>query len=194
MNSEFDRLRDEALRVPIADVVGWYGIALKRVGSQQEGPCPVCSGTNRFVVSWVGNKELFYCRGCKVGGRVVKLIRHIENVGERKAVKILTGDDHPRQTAAPTPPPAKPKKSDAERTQYAMDKWCKARPAAGTLVETYLRWRGIILPPPLDFALRIVGVALAIGRLLASDDRARHERRPDAGRSSRKIPRPRRSR
>ena len=35
-----------------------------------------------------------------------------------------------------------------QRIARALQQWCEARPAAGTLVETYLRSRGITVPPP----------------------------------------------
>jgi phage/plasmid primase-like uncharacterized protein len=37
---------------------------------------------------------------------------------------------------------------DAKRTEYAQHIWREARPAAGTLVETYLGVRGVIMPIP----------------------------------------------
>lgn len=150
MSAAFDRLCDQARAVPIEGVVGGYGITLKRVSSQLEGPCPLCNdpkADNRFSVKWVKKKELFYCRICKVGGDVIRLVERVEHVDFKEAVKILTRDDCPR--SAPTAPPAKPQKSDAERTRDAVDKWRKARPAPGTLVEVYLRSRGITIPPPL---------------------------------------------
>ena len=48
----------------------------------------------------------------------------------------------PRQRTDREPPPSR------TRVGAAMSIWHRSEPAAGTLVETYLRTRGITLPPP----------------------------------------------
>ncbi len=56
-------------------------------------------------------------------------------------------------TRAPLQPPPRPRHSDPPRQEspnqpLALDIWEKSRPAAGTPVETYLRYRGINTPVP----------------------------------------------
>jgi hypothetical protein len=64
---------------------------------------------------------------------------------------IFTGNPSGSPPAKPAAkPPEKPERSNAERTAYALEVWRSSRPAAGTLVETYLQSRGIHLPPPLS--------------------------------------------
>ena len=159
MSAASDRRRDQALLVPIEDVVAGYGITLRPKSGELVGPCPMCNDAradDRFSVKWVRKKELFYCRICKVGGDVIRLVERVENVDFKEAVKMLTRDDRPRPPPAVSAP-AKPQRSDAERTQYAVDKWRKAHPASGTLIEVYLRSRGITLSTPLTlrFAPRL---------------------------------------
>lgn len=47
-----------------------------------------------------------------------------------------------------TPRECKPDRNDGRRTEEALAIWQSAKPAPGTLVETYLASRGIDLPPP----------------------------------------------
>jgi hypothetical protein len=47
-----------------------------------------------------------------------------------------------------TPVERKPDQDDARRSEAALAIWQSAKPAGGTLVETYLASRGIDLPPP----------------------------------------------
>ncbi|MCZ6665003.1 MAG: hypothetical protein O7B81_06845, partial [Gammaproteobacteria bacterium] len=54
------------------------------------------------------------------------------------------------QDASPTPrkPPPKPRSQDEDRARFARDIWAKSKPAPGTIVEVYLRGRGITAPIP----------------------------------------------
>jgi hypothetical protein len=38
---------------------------------ERAGPCPVCGGRDRFSVNV--RKQVFNCRGCQIGGDVIKL-------------------------------------------------------------------------------------------------------------------------
>jgi hypothetical protein len=56
-----------------------------------------------------------------------------------------------RQFTRPTPRAAaneRPNRDDAKRSEAALAIWRAATPARGTLVETYLFSRGLLLPPP----------------------------------------------
>jgi putative DNA primase/helicase len=64
-----------------------------------------------------------------------------------KARGIWQGID--RRHGMPSPAAKdEPDRRDAERTQTALRLWGASVPAAGTLVETYLRSRGIVMPIP----------------------------------------------
>lgn len=54
-----------------------------------------------------------------------------------------------RGDAPPPPPrPVRAEPTAAERTAWALSLWRRTAPAAGTIVEVYLRRRGITTPPP----------------------------------------------
>ena len=75
----------------------------------------------------------------------------------------------PRQCTDREPPPSR------TRVGAAMSIWHRSEPAAGTLVETYLRTRGITLPPPAGARLPVAPDA-SHGRGLAGHGRARDAR------------------
>jgi putative DNA primase/helicase len=63
----------------------------------------------------------------------------------------LWGEDSQRlvlRTDRRTPAERKPDQGDAQRSEAALAIWQSAKPAPGTLVETYLASRSIDLPPP----------------------------------------------
>jgi putative DNA primase/helicase len=147
MKSDFDRLRDEALLVRFEDEFARRGINwLKQEGDELVGPCPLCAGTDRFATNI--QKQVFNCRGCKVGGNIIHFVRFMDNASDWQAVATLTDRDLPRSTLA-LAPISKPKNTDAT-SKYAVGIWREARPATGTLVEVYLRSRSIIIPTPLS--------------------------------------------
>jgi hypothetical protein len=62
-----------------------------------------------------------------------------------------------RRLTRPAPPLAannRPDRDDAKRTEAALSIWQSAAPADGTLVETYLRSRGIVMPIPATLRFR----------------------------------------
>ena len=144
-----------AKAVAIEDELHRRGIALKRVGRELVGPCPVCGGTDRFAVHL--GKQLWNCRGCGKGGDVLDLVQHIDGVSLGRAVRTLTGE----QIKATAKPRANPRESaQASHAEYEQRQretarylWSARRPIAGTIAETYLRERGYggPLPPTLAF-------------------------------------------
>ena len=54
------------------------------------GPCPKCGGEDRFSINIA--KQVFNCRGCKVGGDVIDLVRHLDGVGFKTACTTLAGE------------------------------------------------------------------------------------------------------
>lgn len=83
-------LRDSALASTSceqwASQEGW---ALRRAGSELVGPCPVCGGTDRFAINL--SKNVWLCRNCSVGGDVIFLVMHTENLKFLDACERITG-------------------------------------------------------------------------------------------------------
>ena len=72
-------------RVTIEEAAEMLGLHLKQTGAQLRGPCPACnSGGDRALVI-TPSKQLFYCFAQKVGGDLIKLVSHIENLGTNEA-------------------------------------------------------------------------------------------------------------
>src|SRR5262249_34845095 len=78
-----------ARAVPIANEIHRRGINLKRVGDELVGPCPKCGGDDRFGANV--KKNVFVCRGCDVGGDVIKLVEHLDGVDFNAACETLAG-------------------------------------------------------------------------------------------------------
>jgi hypothetical protein len=137
----------------------------KGIGAEASGPCPRCGGVDRFSVKV--KEGLWNCRGCgKGGGDAISLARWVPH--ERtfyEAVEFITGEPKPD-----APPPSEEEKAAiaARRAQQAaeIDKaraaetqqhneyreaerrrcreiWRHGQPITGTLVEAYLKHRGV---------------------------------------------------
>jgi DNA primase len=77
-----------ARRTPIQSIIEERGVKLRgRVDCV--GPCPVCGGTDRFSINV--KKQVFNCRGCAVGGDVIRLVEHLEDRDFRSAIQRLCG-------------------------------------------------------------------------------------------------------
>lgn len=139
----------------------------KGTGTEATGPCPRpgCGGVDRFSVKV--KEGLWNCRGCgKGGGDGLSLARWVPH--ERtfyEAVEFITGepkpDATPRTEEEKAAIAAKRAKEAAEidkaraaeaqqQNQFREDErrrcrrlWEHGQPAAGTLVEAYLRHRGV---------------------------------------------------
>ena len=102
-DAAFDDLLARARAVPIEHEIERRGIRLKSGGRfGRAGPCPICGGRDRF---WIDiSKQCFGCRGCKVGGDVIRLVEHIDSVDFKTAIESLTRDGPrlaPTRTTAP---------------------------------------------------------------------------------------------
>lgn len=130
------------------------GHPLRRQGMELVGACPRCGGKDRFQVNM--RKRLWLCRGCGTGGDAIALVRHLEGLDFQEAVERLTGPSSPGTTMVHkpqdhrSPPPA----AAATPSEKALDVWNEARDPGGTLVETYLRRRGVALPPAAGDVIR----------------------------------------
>jgi putative DNA primase/helicase len=117
------------------------------------GPCPICGGIDRFAINT--RKQVFHCRGCGLGGDVIRLVQHIDGYSFIEAVELLTGE----QTRTPALPPAANTKQsvrDYEREQHRKARWLwsQRKPISGTPAGRYLREVRAItcpLPPTLGF-------------------------------------------
>jgi hypothetical protein len=161
---------DQARFADIGHVAESLGLRLRLCYGEMIGSCPSCGGNDRFVVSL--RKQIFRCRKCGAAGDAIALAAHAEglDVNRRddflRAVEIVTGEPPPG--AAPDPEraarlAARREKAEREHAaretdrqeharrnqQWAIRIWQDSGPAAGTRVESYLRARGITMPPPL---------------------------------------------
>jgi hypothetical protein len=109
-------------RHPVDQVVGRYGVQLRRQGRGLVGPCPVCSpdpgsrDATRFEVIEGGRK--WVCAVCENGGDALELVMQVERVDFRTAVNILGGaaiDVDPAEQARRDLEAAERRARDAER-------------------------------------------------------------------------------
>jgi phage/plasmid primase-like uncharacterized protein len=107
-------------------------LGLKRSGRTHTGACPNC-GYRGFTIQERGGRTLFFCHagGCAQDDIIEALRAH-----------GLWGDG--RGPAWRQPPPRR----DETMLQAALALWRRSQPAEGTLVEAYLRARGIRIPIP----------------------------------------------
>jgi putative DNA primase/helicase len=161
-------LIDRAKAVDILAVAQQYGARLKKVGvAEFAGPCPVCrAGKDRFFLN--AKRGLWGCRGCSVGGDVINFVRHATGASFADAVRQLAGDaptperkpavQREREEARGKVRDAEAARADARKktadTSQALDLWNEAVPLTGTLADTYLRSRAIVIDDPLAHALR----------------------------------------
>ena len=82
-----DLVEEIRLRSDIVDVIGSY-VHIKRSGTNYIGLCPFHSEkTGSFSVS--GQKQLFKCFGCGVGGNVITFLMKYENMTFPEAIRVL---------------------------------------------------------------------------------------------------------
>jgi hypothetical protein len=88
------------------------------------------------------------------GGDALALVAHLRGTSMKDAhdwalswLGIADGDEQPPPRPRPVAPPQAPRGHDSYDTlPLARDLWREGRPAAGSLVEDYLRSRGLTLP------------------------------------------------
>ncbi len=133
---------------------------LRRTGREWEGRCPFhAEKTPSFTVSEA--KGFAHCFGCGWHGGVFRLVQEGEGVGFRDAVERLAaeagltipGEGAPRR-AVPLRPRVAPRAPELDREERENEMlearllFASARPAVGTLAQTYLCHRGIGITPP----------------------------------------------
>ena len=153
--SDGDKLRARAMLV---EVVGRV-VRLKKQGKELAGLCPFhAEKTPSFTVS--PGKGLYFCFGCSAGGDAIQFVKATEGLDFMGAMPRILGEPDAQQDTATRRRTEERLRRDRERrdAQEARDRarsranaralWRETRPATGTLVETYLRSRGITLPIP----------------------------------------------
>ncbi|WP_241503884.1 CHC2 zinc finger domain-containing protein [Ferruginivarius sediminum] len=142
-------LVERANGVDLAGLVGGV-VKLRRHGRRYWGLCPFhAEKTPSFSV--MPDKGFYYCFGCGAGGDAIAFVRAIEGLSFSEAVERLTGERGGEKAIRRRPPPspeereAREARELANRTERAMAIWRGSQPADGTLVEAYLRARGIEL-------------------------------------------------
>ena len=152
-DAAFDNMLARARAVPIEDEIERRGIRLKSGGKfSRAGPCPVCGGRDRF---WINiSKQCFGCRGCKVGGDVIRFVEHIDSVDFKAAIETLTRDCPRLAPTRTTAPPRDAEEYERNQHRKAAWLWSRRRLITNTPAEIYLREVRKItfkLPPTLGF-------------------------------------------
>jgi hypothetical protein len=127
---------DRAAQADILAVAHDLGARLKRVGAaspEYYGPCPHCGGVDRFSLNV--RKQVWNCRGCDKGGRVIDLLIHVDGLTFVDAIETLTKGTWERR---PPRKQADKGRGAAQRNgENAMRIWRGAQPI-GPLARTYL--------------------------------------------------------
>ena len=144
-----------ACKVDLPDLIQRYNFKLVRRGRRFVGLCPFhAERTPSFNVFFKGDRWRFHCFGCSVKGDAIAFVMRIERRDFVDALNYLAvgvglidpvGRERVAMAAA-----ARAAKMEEDERRYreftmaeARQIWRESMPAAGTLVETYLRARGI---------------------------------------------------
>jgi hypothetical protein len=126
------------------------GVKLRGKAVNRCGACPRCGGDDRFGINV--KKQLWYCRGCGVGGDVIALVQFLDDCTFAEAIEKLTSY---RPQSEPKPTPVSETTEDYEAAQHrkAAWLWANRKPIKGSIAERYLRARGYrgVIPPTLAF-------------------------------------------
>lgn len=137
--------------------VGAQLVKLRRSGQEWLGCCPFHADRSpSFTVFDHGRR--FHCFGCGAAGDVLDFVQRAYGLDLLGAAERLGAGNlpTPRLPHSPAGMPAEPQQGEPDRTGEALAIWQAAIPAAGTLAEAYLRWRGI--DPPYPAALRFLSL------------------------------------
>lgn len=128
---------------PLPDIAAKL-VALRPAGHEWVACCPFHADRSPSFTIYDGGTR-FHCFGCGASGDVLDFVQRAYDVDMIGAARLLGADDLPG-AARPQPQPADPIKPDTRGAALAI--WQRAIPAAGTLAEAYLRFRGIVPPYP----------------------------------------------
>jgi hypothetical protein len=145
--NKWNALVDQARAIDMIAVAQARAANLRKSGGELVGACPVCgTGDDRFSIN--PRKHLFNCRGCGKGGRgPIDLEMFLSGCGFAEAVKQLTNTISFSATGAKVADIAAQRKRENEQYEAKQHRtaswlWSRRRPAAGSPVEHYLRFRG----------------------------------------------------
>jgi hypothetical protein len=150
-----DRLFERANAA--ADLEKIAGVPLFRAGRRMRGECPLCGASKgkksggAFSIDVAAKR--WTCWACGEKGDAADLAAKLWGMTPKDAAEQLAGPAPaglpPRRVSdLPARPqkPARPDDSEAWAANMAVELWAGGQPATGTLVETYLRSRGLFGP------------------------------------------------
>ena len=158
-------------RVSLVEEIG-RSVRLTRRGREHVGLCPFHNEkTPSFTVS--EDKGFFHCFGCGAHGDVIGFVMRLHDFEFWDAVERLEGTDSIVTSSPPDDVTVTVTSDSKERnTEFARDLWHRAKQAAGTLAEVYLRARGITIeiPPTIRYVagLRHTQSGLILPALVAA--------------------------
>jgi hypothetical protein len=109
-------------------------LGLRRSGNRYVGTCPACSYKDAFHVCDSDRRPLVFCHACQDTDAVIATL-------QRRGLWQQSSPASASIGSAPAP-------ALTRAGLRARELWIKARPARGSLVEAYLRSRGIAVPIP----------------------------------------------
>ena len=128
---------------PLPDIAGKL-VALRPAGREWVACCPFHADRSpSFTIYNDGAR--FQCFGCGAAGDVLDFVQRAYGVDLIEAARMLGAGDVPT-VALPKLEFSVAVKSDTQGAARSL--WQRAIPAAGTLAESYLRFRGILPPYP----------------------------------------------
>jgi DNA primase len=157
-DTEIARVKES---VDIAALIG-ASVALKRQGDEWVGLCPFHNeNTPSFNV--VPKKSMYYCFGCGATGDAIHWLQQVEKISFLEAVdRLRAGGAANVSSAIAKPLPAKSRAdsmaAELRRIEKAREIWKESKSAKGTLVEQYLKSRGLAgapLPATIRFHPRL---------------------------------------
>ena len=130
-------------RVPLS-VVAAGSLKLFRAGREWKACCPFHDDRTPSFTIYAEDRR-FMCFGCGAEGDVLDFVMKAHGVGLRDAITMIDSGvtSLVKQCRADRAPEA-----ENDRRAEALAIWNDAVPAPGTLAETYLRARGLVLPIP----------------------------------------------
>ena len=153
-----DQIAAVRAQAGLIDTISPYGVKLARKGCEFVALCPFHNEkTPSFTVN--EDKGFYHCFGCAAHGDVIAFVMAFAGCSFREAVEELRGGHGPmspengrraaeRQRHAEAERRRRAEQDAQQRTGDALQIWRRAVPVPGTLVETYLRARGITTPIP----------------------------------------------
>jgi hypothetical protein len=160
-NDRFEAWKEKAEAVGLLAAAQMFGAKLKKHGTEFVGPCPYCSGKDRFAINL--QKGKWHCRGHGGGASVIAMAMHIGNLAFKEAIEQLTGEPPPNGQSKPLSEAEKAERNrrrlvndEAQRQRQAQEDayqddtreaalaiWNASTAIRGTVAEAYLRSRGI---------------------------------------------------